>query len=354
MAFRDILIVDDEESMRHMLLLFLQRQGYVPRAASSAAEALKELEARPYDAVVTDVRMPGEDGISLVRKGLELAPDASFLVMSAYGSEELAIEAMQAGATDFVGKPFRPDELSLKLRMAAERRGYEREVRRLRAELHEARGLDALVGDSPPMRELAAQVRKIAVVKTTVLITGESGTGKELVARSLHVLSPRKEKPFVAVNCGAIPESLVESELFGHVKGAFTGAIRSAKGLFAEADGGTLFLDEVAELSLAMQVKLLRVLQEEEIRPVGDTRSTRVDVRVVTATRKDLRQAVADGSFREDLFYRLNVVGLELPPLRQRASDLPALVDHFVALYNARLRRVRPITGMTPEAMRLL
>jgi len=354
MSFREILIVDDEESMRHMLLLFLERQGIGARAASSAKEALAELEARAYDAVVTDVRMPGDDGISLVRKGLEVSPDTSFLVMSAYGSEDLAIEAMKAGAVDYVGKPFRPDELLLKLRMAAERRGFARTVRRLKAELNAERGLDALVGDSPPMRELAAKLRKIAPVKTTVLVTGESGTGKELVARAVHELSPRKDQPFVAVNCGAIPESLMESELFGHVKGAFTGAVRSSKGLFAEADGGTLFLDEVAELPQAMQVKLLRVLQEEEVRPVGDARAYKVDVRVVAATRRDLRKLVEEGTFREDLFYRLHVMALELPPLRERPSDIPALANHFVGIYNDRLRRSPRIEGVAPDALKSL
>jgi len=354
MSFREILIVDDEESMRHMLLLFLERQGISARAASSAKEALAELEARAYDAVVTDVRMPGDDGIALVRAGLEISPDTSFLVMSAYGSEDLAIEAMKAGAVDYVGKPFRPDELLLKLRMAAERRGFARTVRRLKAELNAERGLDALVGDSPPMQELAAKLRKIAPVKTTVLVTGESGTGKELVARAVHELSPRKDQPFVAVNCGAIPESLMESELFGHVKGAFTGAIRSSKGLFAEADGGTLFLDEVAELPPAMQVKLLRVLQEEEVRPVGDARSYKVDVRVVAATRRDLRKLVEEGAFREDLFYRLHVMALELPPLRERPSDIPSLANHFVAIYNDRLRRTPKIEGVSPAALQAL
>ncbi len=351
MGFREILIVDDEESMRHMLLLFLERQGFVARAASSASEALQELERRAYDAVVTDVRMPGDDGISLVRKGLERSPDTSFLVMSAYGTEDLAIEAMKAGAVDYVGKPFRPDELALKLRMAAERKGFQHEVRRLRAELHASRGLDALIGESPAMKELAGQLRKIAPVKSTLLVTGESGTGKELVARAVHELSPRKDRPFVAVNCGAIPEPLMESELFGHVKGAFTGASRSSRGLFAEADGGTLFLDEVAELPPAMQVKLLRALQEEEVRPVGDARSYRVDVRVVAATRRDLQEAIADGSFREDLFYRLHVVALELPPLRDRPSDIPRLVAHFVEIYNRRLRCDPPIREVTKEAM---
>ena len=354
MAFHDLLVVDDEESMRHVLLLLLQQKGYAVRAVASGEEALRELEARSYDAVITDVRMPRMSGIELVEKGRALAPETAFFVMSAYGSEELAIEALKAGAADYVSKPFKPDELAIKLRMAEERERFRRQVQRLKAELHEEKGLDAIVGESAAMQSLAALIRKIAPVKTTVLITGESGTGKELVARALHELSPRSQQPFVAVNCGAIPESLLESELFGHVKGAFTDAARSRKGLFAEADGGTIFLDEIAELSPAMQVKLLRVLQEEEIRPVGDSRSHRIDVRVIAATMKDLSRAIATGAFREDLYYRLNVVNLELPPLRARTDDIPPLAEHFVRKYNARLRRDPPIRRIDEGAMALL
>ncbi len=354
MAFRSVLVVDDEEAMRHVLLVFLQDRGFTVRAASSVAEALRELEVRPYDVVVTDVRMPGGSGIDLVRKGRDLAPETSFLVMSAYGTQELALEAMKAGAVDYVSKPFKPDELVLKLRMAEERDGFQRELRRLKAELRDEKGLDALVGESAPMQELARQVRRIAVVKTTVLVTGESGTGKELVARALHELSPRAREPFVAVNCGAIPEPLIESELFGHVKGAFTDASKSRKGLFAEADGGTIFLDEVGELPQAMQVKLLRVLQEEEIRPVGEARSQKVDVRVIAATHQDMAEMVKQGRFREDLFYRLNVVGLKLPSLRERPDDVPRLAEHFVAKFNARLRRDPPVRRITDEAMAVM
>ena len=354
MAFHHLLIVDDEESMRHVLLLLLQEKGFSVRAVGSGEEALQELEARPYDVVLTDVRMPKMSGIDLVKRGRALAPDTLFLVMSAYGSEELAIEALQAGAFDYVSKPFKPDEIVIKLRMAEERERFRRQVERLKAELNDEKGLDAIIGDSAAMQHLARQIRKIAPVKTTVLVTGESGTGKELVARALHELSPRSGQPFVGVNCGAIPESLMESELFGHVKGAFTDAARSRKGLFAEADGGTLFLDEIAELSPPMQVKLLRVLQEEEIRPVGESRSQKIDVRVVAATMKDLRKAVAAGTFREDLYYRLNVVNLELPPLRARNDDIAPLVSHFVRKYNVRLRRDPPVRGVTDEAMALL
>jgi len=271
-------------------------------------------------------------------------------VMSAYGTQDDAIQAMKAGAYDYVSKPFKPDEVVLVLRKAEERERLQRENRRLRTELAEGYRFENIVGASEGMAEVLRQVRKVAPLKTTVLLVGESGTGKELVARALHELSPRASLPFVAVNCGAIPAELIESELFGHVRGAFTDAVRNKKGLFAEADGGTLFLDEVGELPSPLQVKLLRALQEEEIRRVGDTRPEKVDVRVVAATARDLARAVKEGLFREDLFYRLNVVGIRLPPLRERPGDVGALSGHFLAKH-ARLRPDGPVEGFTPEAL---
>jgi two-component system response regulator AtoC len=272
--------------------------------------------------------------------------------MSAYGTTDTAIEAMKEGAYDYISKPFKPDEVVLVLLKAEERERLKRENERLRTELTRAFRLDSLVGASVPMQEIGRQLRKVAAVKTTVLVTGESGTGKELVARALHDHSPRASMPFVAVNCGAIPSELMESELFGHVRGAFTDAVRNKKGLFSEADGGTIFLDEVGELPLPLQVKLLRVLQEEEIRRVGDNRSEKVDVRVIAATVRDLPQQVAKGLFREDLFYRLNVVNLRLPPLRERKGDLEPLAAHFIAKYNLRLNR--RIAGIAPDALQLM
>ena len=354
MPIRNVLVVDDESSMRHVLTLLLEERGISARACATGEDALAELEARPYDAVITDVRMPRMSGIELLRRAREGAPGAAFVVMSAYGSEELALEAMREGAADYVSKPFQPEELVLKLRMAEERSRFSREARRLKAELLDEKGLDALVGESPPMQELAKQIRKIAPVKTTVLVTGESGTGKELVARALHELSPRAKEPFVPVNCGAIPEGLVESELFGHVKGAFTDASRSKKGLFAEADGGTIFLDEIGELPLPVQVKLLRVLQEEEIRPVGENRAQKVDVRVIAATVRDLPERVRAGAFREDLYYRLAVLPLRLPALRERPDDIPRLAEHFRKKYNARLHRETPVRAIDEAAIELL
>ena len=337
MALRSILIADDEEPIRHVLAVLLSEQGYFVRAVKDGDEALRELAARDYDALVTDVRMPGMDGLSLVRAVQQQAPETTVIVMSAYGSHDLALEAMKAGAYDYLGKPFRPDEVLLVLRKAEERERLRAENRRLRREIEASRGAGAIVAESPAMKEVLRLVQKVAPAKTTVLIAGESGTGKELIARALHERSPRAERPFVAVNCGAIPEKLIESELFGHAKGAFTGASAAKRGLFEEADGGTLLLDEVGDLPLHLQVALLRVLQEGEVRRVGDARTIRVDVRVLAATHRDLAQEVAAGAFREDLFYRLNVVAVRLPPLRDRSEEIEPLARRFLARHAVRL-----------------
>src|SRR3989441_5243816 len=298
---RRVLIADDEESIRHVLTELLEERGYEVRAVTDGEDAMRELFARDYDALVTDVRMPKMNGLDLVRAAQTASPETTIIVMSAYGSHDLAIEAMKAGAYDYLGKPFRPDEVLLVLRKAEERERLRAENRRLRREIRASRGADAIVAESPAMKDVLRLVQKVAPAKTTVLIAGESGTGKELIARALHEMSPRAERPFVAVNCGAIPEQLIESELFGHAKGAFTGASGAKRGLFEEADGGTLLLDEIGDLPLHLQVSLLRVLQEGEGRRVGDARTIRVDVRVLAATHLDLAQAVAPGTFREDL-----------------------------------------------------
>ncbi|MGI5863852.1 MAG: sigma-54-dependent transcriptional regulator [Myxococcales bacterium] len=354
MRFQHILLVDDDSSMRHVLAVILTESGYEVRAVSNGEEALAELEKHDYDLVLSDVRMPKMDGLTLLKEIRERRPELTVVVMSAYGTHDSAIEAVKAGAYDYINKPFKPDEVVLVLRKAEERERLKRENERLRSELSRDLTIKNLIGTSEQMQEVVRQVRKLAPVKSTALITGESGTGKELIARALHELSPRAAMPFVAVNCGALPEQLMESELFGHAKGAFTDAVRSKKGLFTEADGGTLLLDEVGELPAALQVKLLRVLQEEEIRPVGDTRSQKIDVRVVAATRRDLAKEVAEGRFREDLYYRLNVVNVRLPPLRERPSDIPNLAWHFVAKYNERLGRKPPITSISAAAMDVL
>jgi two-component system, NtrC family, response regulator AtoC len=354
---RRVLIVDDEQNLRHMLQTLLKREGYEPVGVPSVDGALKELGERPYDIVITDLRMPGRSGMDLVDEIRRRNLGCTVVVMTAYGSRDIAIEAMKRGAYDYISKPFEVDEMVLLLRKAEERERLFRENQSLHRQIRAGgqepeTGLGDLVAHSRQMLELFKTVRKIAEFKTTVLIGGESGTGKELVARAIHRLSPRAPHPFIAVNCGAIPDALLESELFGHRKGAFTDANRDRKGLFEEASGGTLFLDEIGELPLGLQVKLLRVLQEGEIRRLGDSQDTKVDVRVVAATARDLGAEVGRGAFREDLFYRLNVFALQLPALRERREDIPPLVNHFVARMNARMGL--HVAGVSPEAMRLL
>jgi two-component system response regulator AtoC len=354
---RRVLVVDDEENLRHMLQILLRREGYEAVGAASVEAAIGELELHPFDVILVDLRMPGRTGLDLVDEVRQRRLATTVVVMTAYGSKEVAIEAMKRGAYDYLSKPFESDELVLLLRKAEERERLFNENQTLRRQLsaggHEVEaGLGDMVAKSARMTELFRTLRKIAEFKTTVLVLGESGTGKELVARALHRCSPRRDEPFIAVNCGAIPAPLLESELFGHRKGAFTDANRDRRGLFEEATGGTLFLDEIGELPLALQVKLLRVLQEEEIRRLGDTQDIAIDVRIVAATARDLAAEVARGNFREDLYYRLNVVALHLPALRERREDIPLLVAHFIERMNARMGLA--ITSATPEAMRLL
>jgi two-component system response regulator AtoC len=351
---RSVLVADDEASIRHVLTLVLQGEGYEVRAVSNGEEALAELEARDYDAVVSDVRMPRVDGVMLLKKALGRQPDLTFVVMSAYGQPEAALAAVAAGAFDYVSKPFKPEEVVLVLKKAEERRRLVNENRRLRRSGAEKGPLERIAGTSEAIRLLHKQILKLAPVPTTVLITGESGTGKELVARALHELSPRAPMPFVPVNCGAIPPGLLESELFGHARGAFTDAKTAKRGLFAEADGGTLLLDEAGELPASAQIKLLRFLQEGEIRAVGENRSERVDVRVLAATHRDLGKLVERGEFREDLYYRLNVVNLRIPPLRERREDVAQLARAFVLRFNRELNRQTPVTAFEPEAEELL
>ncbi len=331
------LVVDDEENIRLVLETLLKKHGYQVRTAGSAEEALEALEAEPADFVLADVRMPGMSGIELCATLGQRGFEGTVIVMSAFGSVDLAIEAMKAGAYDYVSKPFKQDEVLLALRKAEERESLRKENARLRAEVAERSRFGEMIGASEPMRTIFRMIEKVAGFSTTVLVRGESGTGKELVARALHERSDRKGKPFVPVNCGAIPEALLESELFGHKRGAFTDAHSDKKGLFEVADGGTLFLDELGELPLALQVKLLRALQESTIRPLGDTKDKKVDVRVIAATVRDLEQEVDAGTFREDLYYRLDVLQIVVPPLRERAEDIPLLIERFVEKNNAKL-----------------
>ncbi|RJQ81461.1 MAG: sigma-54-dependent Fis family transcriptional regulator [Desulfobacteraceae bacterium] len=349
---QSVLIIDDEENMRHMLASMLKRDGYVVQTAADGQEGLEKLKAGPFDFVLCDIKMPRMDGMDFLRAARAAAADSTIIMMSAYGTIDLAVEAMKLGAYDFISKPFKSDEVRMAIKKAAERDRLKRENLLLKEQIRrfeERHRFGNLVAKSAAMQKLFALAAKVAQYNTTVLIVGESGTGKELVAQAIHRSGPRQGMPMVPVNCGSIPESLLESELFGHVKGAFTGAERTKKGLFEEADGGTIFLDEIGEMPIALQVKLLRVLQENEIRPVGQSSSSKVDVRVIAATSRNLAQMVAEGSFREDLFYRLNVLTIDLPPLRERGEDIPLLCQHFIAQFNATLQR--KVKGIAPAAM---
>ena len=347
-----ILVIDDEESIRHMLQMLLGKEGWHVEVAEDGQEGLKRLMTRDFDLLLCDVRMPELGGLELLDHIQSRSIDTTVIVMSAFGSREMAIDALKRGAYDYIDKPFQKDEILLTVVKAIEHLRLTRENQALRRQVDERRGLQRMVGQSPAIERVLSMIEKVASFKSTVLLTGESGTGKELAARALHDCSPRADQPFVAINCGAIPADLLESELFGHVKGAFTDASTDKEGLFRAADGGTLLLDEIAELPQNLQVKLLRVLQEEEIRPVGSSQPLSVDVRIIAATLHDLEQLVDQGDFRQDLFYRLHVIGIDIPPLRQRRSDIPLLVEHFLARQNQRLNTA--VKGVTDAALDLL
>ena len=348
----NILVVDDELGLRHTLTLILQAEGHTVRAANDGASALERVADTSPDLIICDVRMPGLDGLAFLEKYKEMGGTALVIMMSAYGDDEAALEAIRRGAYDFIPKPFRADQVLLVLRKAIEREGLRREVAQLHDELVALRTPTGIVGRSPRIAQALTLADKVARHPSTVLITGESGTGKELIARHIHDASPRASRPFVAVNCAAIPEALLESELFGHAKGAFTGATTERQGLFEEAHEGTLFLDELGDLPVPLQVKLLRALQEGEVRRVGDNASRSVDIRLVAATARDLESDVAEGKFRADLYYRINVVRIHLPALRERSEDIPELVRHFIERFNRRLGM--RVTGAAPAAMRAL
>jgi len=331
-----VLIVDDQRNMRTTTALVLRQAGYDVAEAESGEAALSRLLAEPFDVVLTDLKMAPLDGLAVLRGALEISPTTQVIVMTGYGTVESAVAAMQQGAHDYVSKPFKEEELLVRVQRALEKRKLLVDVGLFSDEFRRRYKLEELVGRSAPMRELLTKVVRIAPTEVTVLITGESGTGKELIARAIHANSRRAARPFVPVNCAAISESLLESELFGHVKGAFTGAVKLRRGLLEEAGGGTFFFDEIAETTPAFQAKLLRVIQEHEIRRVGDNASIAVDVRVLAASNQDLRQAIAEKRFREDLFYRLNVVPLVMPPLRERREDIALLAQHFVDRFNQR------------------
>jgi two-component system response regulator PilR (NtrC family) len=325
-----VLVVDDERGMRDFLEIFFRREGMEVSTAASVAEARGLIDADDFDLLMTDVQMPGESGLELLRSVKESSPETVVIVITAFATAETAIEAMKQGAYDYLTKPFKVDEVRLVVGKALEKKLLSVENKRLRSELRTQARQRVLIGTSGAMQRVYDLMGQVAATRTSVLVCGESGTGKELVARGIHELSERREKPFVAVNCGAIPENLLESELFGHVKGSFTGAVANKPGLFEVAHGGTLFLDEVGELPQTLQVKLLRAIQEKQIRRVGGNADSAVDVRIITATNRDLHADSQAGRFREDLYYRLNVIQITLPPLRQRMEDVPLLAQHFL------------------------
>ena len=347
-----VLVVDDERAMREFLKVLLEKQGHSVITTADGEQALQVVATQPPDLVITDVRMPKVDGIGLLAGIREQHPHLPVILITAYASSDSTIQAMQLGADDYITKPFRIDEIRLVVEKAMARREKRRLDQVGQQAILEEPQLEGIIGRSPKMIELYKMISKIAVLDSTILITGESGTGKELVARTIHCVSPRAERPFLAINCGAIPEQLLESELFGHVKGAFTGAVSHKIGLFEVAHRGTVFLDEIAEMSPGLQVKLLRFLQWRTVRRVGGTEDLEVDVRLIAATNKDLAKAIADGGFREDLFYRLNVIPIHVPPLRERKEDIPLLANSLLAQFC--LRQQRGPASISREALELL
>jgi two-component system response regulator PilR (NtrC family) len=356
MARERVLVIDDEPALSELLCMLLDREGYVTSRAQSGEEGLEQYDALEPDLVLTDLNLPGMDGLEILRqvktRSAQRGRDVPVVLLTAYGSVTTAVQAMREGAFDYVAKPFHNEELRIIVRKALAMRALEADNVRLRAELGEKYQLGQFVGSSQRMQEVYALVRRIMRTRISCLVCGESGTGKELLARAIHYGSERARNPFVAVNCGAIPENLFESELFGYKKGAFTGAAKDKLGYFEAADGGTLFLDEVGEMPLSSQVKVLRALAEKKITQVGGTAEVPVDIRLVAATNRDLRVEVAAGRFREDLYYRLNVVQIDMPPLRERPEDVPMLVQHFVERFSEEYKK--PLGGVTPEAMRML
>jgi len=352
MTTKRILIIEDEANMRHMLEVLLGRSGYEVKSAADGQEGLEVIEGEGFHFILCDIKMPRMDGMAFLRSATDKLKDTTVIMMSAYGTVDTAIEAMKLGAYDYISKPFKADEVLLTLKKAEEREGLKSENLRLKdriQRIEKSYNFNNIVAKSKAMHSVFDMIKKVADYKTTVLITGESGTGKELIARAIHFNGSRHNGPIVSINCGGIPETLLESELFGYKKGAFTDAKQDKPGRFAEAHRGTLFLDEIGELPLSLQVKLLRVLQDEEITPLGSTGIKKVDVRIIAATAKNLGEETKNGHFREDLYYRINVVNVYLPPLRERVEDIPLLTDHFVNHFNSKLKK--NIKWVSPQAM---
>lgn len=347
-----ILVVDDEESIREFLEIMLKKEGYEVTSAADGKQGLELIRKRSFDLVISDMQMPHMTGIELLKEAKAQYPELLFMMITAFGTTETAVEAMKLGAYDYILKPFKIDEVRINIANALRSKNLEVENRVLKRELTKEYSFQSLVGNSEPMHRIFELVRRVSQTPTNVLITGESGTGKEVVAKAIHYNGLLKEKPFITINCGAIPESLMESEMFGHKKGSFTGAIADKQGLFEAADSGTLFLDEVGELPLTIQVKLLRAIQERVIRRVGGTDDMKVEVRIIAATNRDLEDMVKQGTFRQDLYYRLNVINIRTPALRERSEDIPLLANHFLKKYNERL--AKSIQGISDEAMAML
>lgn len=348
-----VLIVDDEQSMVEMLRLFFEGENYLVDTARSVAEARQRVGDRNFDLVLCDILMPDGNGLDLLRQIKEKSSRTAVIMMTAYASPKSAIEAMKLGAYNYISKPFDVDELRAQAQGALEKTGLEKENVYLKQQLEQRFGFSNIIGRSPRMQEIFSLIERVAKTTSTVLVRGESGTGKELIARAVHQASPRASARFLSINCGALPENLLESELFGHEKGAFTGAVREKKGLFHEADGGTLFLDEIGEMTPSMQVKLLRALQDKRIRRVGGSQEDPVDVRIIAATNRDLAERIETGDFREDLYYRINVIPIHLPPLRQRREDIPLLVDFFIKKFSEAMALDGP-KPISTEALKAL
>jgi DNA-binding NtrC family response regulator len=347
-----IMVVDDEMIVRESFLHWFRKYGHHTEVAASGFEALEKLERAPFDILLVDIKMPGMNGIELLAKVKEEYPDTIVIIITAYGSIETAVDAMKMGAADYLLKPFKPEQLSLVMEKVIHQKRLISEYRYLKGRLEEITRFDNIIGRSQPMQEVFEIIPEVARSDSSILIVGETGTGKELVAKAIHAKSKRAQLPFVAINCGAIPDNLLESELFGHQKGAFTGAVHARKGFLEVVSGGTLFLDEIGEISQKMQVDLLRVLEEKKILRIGDRQPINVDFRLISATRRDLERDVAEGRFREDFFYRINVIMLYVPPLRKRKDDIPLLVEHFLNKYSQ--QTAKPVDHVTGETMRLL
>jgi len=347
-----VLVVDDEPGMRDFLEIMLRKDGYEVDTASDGAEAIDRIERKMFDLAVVDIQMPVMNGIDVLQKINEKSPETTVIMITAYASHETAIDAMKLGAYDYITKPFKIDEIKLVIKKSLEKKRLERENSRLKKELETKYGFGNIIGRSPEIVKVFEMIKRVSELKVNIIISGESGTGKELVARAIHYSGNRHEGPFVPVNCGAIPENLMESELFGYKKGAFTGAQRDKKGLFEEADRGTIFLDEIGDLPLHLQVKLLRALEGKEIRPLGSTEVVPIDVRVISATNRKLEEEVAAGKFREDLYYRLNVIKIQLPSLRERKADISPLAIHFMTRYSREMEK--DIRGISPKVLEIL